>query len=146
MAAPGSRFRSLAEGRPLRSRRILVTTGLRDELPDIPGVGERWGRDLLHCPYCHGHEVRDQPLGVLWWGSGRRPRTERLRRHLRLPAGEGTRPHQRRIHDRRVRRGRAQGRHAFCRFARAYADQTERDHATLVSAVRNGTLPAETGI
>jgi thioredoxin reductase len=42
-----------------------VATGLRDELPDLPGVRERWGRDLLHCPYCHGYEVRDQPLGVL---------------------------------------------------------------------------------
>ena len=52
-------------GSPLTARRILVTTGLRDELPDIPGVSERWGRDLLHCPYCHGYEVRDQPLGVL---------------------------------------------------------------------------------
>jgi thioredoxin reductase len=49
----------------LRARRILVATGLRDELPDLPGVRERWGRDLLHCPYCHGYEVRDQPLGVL---------------------------------------------------------------------------------
>ena len=44
---------------------MLVATGLRDEMPDIPGVRERWGRDLLHCPYCHGYEVRDQPLGVL---------------------------------------------------------------------------------
>ena len=52
-------------GQKLTSRRLLVTTGLRDELPDIPGVLERWGRDLLHCPYCHGYEVRDQPLGVL---------------------------------------------------------------------------------
>ena len=34
-------------------------------MPDIPGVRERWGRDLLHCPYCHGHEVLDQALGVL---------------------------------------------------------------------------------
>ena len=56
---------SLADGSPLRARRVLVTTGLRDELPDVPGVRERWGRDLLHCPYCHGYEVRDQPLGVL---------------------------------------------------------------------------------
>jgi thioredoxin reductase len=55
----------LANGSQLRARRILVATGLRDELPDIPGVRERWGRDLLHCPYCHGYEVRDQPLGVL---------------------------------------------------------------------------------
>jgi thioredoxin reductase len=56
---------TLEGGRILRTRRVLVTTGLRDELPDLPGIRERWGRDLLHCPYCHGHEVRDQPLGVL---------------------------------------------------------------------------------
>ncbi len=49
----------------LAARRILVTTGLRDEVPSIPGISERWGRDLLHCPYCHGYEVRDQRLGVL---------------------------------------------------------------------------------
>jgi thioredoxin reductase len=55
----------LASGRVLRARRILIATGVTDELPDIPGVRERWGRDLLHCPYCHGWEVRDQPLGVL---------------------------------------------------------------------------------
>ena len=47
------------------ARHVLVTTGMRDVLPDGLGVRERWGRDLLHCPYCHGHEVRDQPLGVL---------------------------------------------------------------------------------
>ncbi|MEO5851173.1 MAG: NAD(P)/FAD-dependent oxidoreductase [Nocardioides sp.] len=55
----------LEDGSALRTRRVLITTGLRDEIPDIPGVRERWGRDLLHCPYCHGFEVRDQPLGVL---------------------------------------------------------------------------------
>ena len=55
----------LAGGRRLRARRVVVATGVGDELPDIPGVRERWGRDLLHCPYCHGWEVRDQPLGVL---------------------------------------------------------------------------------
>jgi thioredoxin reductase len=54
-----------AGGRVLNARRILVATGVRDELPDIPGVRERWGRDLLHCPYCHGWEVRDLPIGVL---------------------------------------------------------------------------------
>jgi thioredoxin reductase len=58
-------FVRLAGGRVLRARRILITTGVHDELPDIPGARERWGRDLLHCPYCHGWEVRDQPLGVL---------------------------------------------------------------------------------
>ena len=55
----------LDDGPPLRARRLIVTTGLRDELPDVPGVRERWGHDVVHCPYCHGHEVRDQPLGVL---------------------------------------------------------------------------------
>ncbi|MFJ2914308.1 NAD(P)/FAD-dependent oxidoreductase [Streptomyces sp. NPDC087228] len=54
------------EGGPvLRARRVLVATGLRDELPGIPGVRERWGKDLLHCAYCHAYEVRDQPFAVL---------------------------------------------------------------------------------
>jgi thioredoxin reductase len=55
----------LTEGDVLSARRLLIATGLRDVLPDIPGMRERWGRDLLHCPYCHGYEVRDQPLGVI---------------------------------------------------------------------------------
>ena len=55
----------LADGDVLCARRVLFASGLRDLLPEIPGVRERWGRDLLHCPYCHGYEVRDQPLGVL---------------------------------------------------------------------------------
>jgi thioredoxin reductase len=55
----------LAGGRTLRARRVLVATGLRDELPDVPGLRERWARDVLHCPFCHGYEVRDLPLGVL---------------------------------------------------------------------------------
>lgn len=59
---------ALADGRAVRARRLLVTTGLVDELPDVSGVSERWGRDVLHCPYCHGWEVRDQTIGVL--GSG----------------------------------------------------------------------------
>jgi thioredoxin reductase (NADPH) len=50
------------------ARRLLVATGLVDELPDLPGVAERWGRDVLHCPYCHGWEVRDQPIGILATG------------------------------------------------------------------------------
>jgi thioredoxin reductase len=55
----------LTRGETLSARRILLTTGVTDDLPDLPGVRERWGRDLLHCPYCHGWEVRDQPVGVL---------------------------------------------------------------------------------
>ncbi|MCW2912775.1 MAG: thioredoxin reductase [Actinomycetia bacterium] len=42
-----------------------MTAGLVDELPEVSGVAERWGRDVLHCPYCHGWEVRDQAIGVL---------------------------------------------------------------------------------
>jgi thioredoxin reductase len=55
-------------GQRIAARRLLVATGLRDELPDVPGLRDRWARDVLHCPYCHGWEVRDQPLGVLWGG------------------------------------------------------------------------------
>jgi thioredoxin reductase len=65
----GSGFQVLLDdGDRVSARRLLVTTGLRDELPDIPGLGDRWARDVLHCPYCHGWEVRDQPIGVLWNG------------------------------------------------------------------------------
>ena len=77
----GARFRvMLADGQPVvtggvptrnvLARRLLVTTGLADELPDVPGVAERWGRDVLHCPYCHGWEVRDQVIAVLGSGPG----------------------------------------------------------------------------
>lgn len=58
----------LEDGRQVDARRLLVTTGLTDELPDVPGLVEGWGRDVLHCPYCHGWEVRDQALGVLGTG------------------------------------------------------------------------------
>jgi thioredoxin reductase len=59
---------SLDDASTVRGRRLLVTTGLVDELPDVPGVRERWGRDVLHCPYCHGWEVRDRPIGILATG------------------------------------------------------------------------------
>ncbi|GAA4004017.1 NAD(P)/FAD-dependent oxidoreductase [Streptomyces marokkonensis] len=55
----------LAGGRAVRARRLVVTTGLEDELPTVPGVTERFGRDVLHCPFCHGWEVRDERFGVL---------------------------------------------------------------------------------
>jgi thioredoxin reductase len=56
---------SLADGGTVLARRLLVATGARDELPDVPGLAELWGTDVLHCPYCHGWEVRDQAVGVL---------------------------------------------------------------------------------
>ncbi|MFF1718423.1 NAD(P)/FAD-dependent oxidoreductase [Streptomyces sviceus] len=62
--APGFAV-TLAGGRVVRARRLVVATGLKDELPGVPGVAERFGKDVLHCPYCHGWEVRDQAFGVL---------------------------------------------------------------------------------
>nr|WP_306367545.1 NAD(P)/FAD-dependent oxidoreductase [Nocardiopsis sp. CC223A] len=59
---------TLGGGRVLRARRLLVTTGLSDELPDVAGLRGRWGRDVIHCPYCHGWEVRGQRIGVLSTG------------------------------------------------------------------------------
>ena len=55
----------LASDRTIEAQHVLLATGAADELPDIAGARERWGRDLLHCPYCHGWEVRDRPIGVL---------------------------------------------------------------------------------
>jgi thioredoxin reductase len=70
VACPGTGFQvRLSGGGWVAARRLLVATGLRDELPDIPGLRERWARDVLHCPYCHGWEVRDKRLGVLTDGS-----------------------------------------------------------------------------
>ena len=58
----------LDDGRSFGARRLLVATGGTDVLPDVPGLAERFGRDVLHCPYCHGWEVRDQAIGVLATG------------------------------------------------------------------------------
>jgi thioredoxin reductase/predicted O-methyltransferase YrrM len=49
-------------GHSIVARRVLAATGLVDELPDIDGLAERWGRDVIHCPFCHGFEVRDRPI------------------------------------------------------------------------------------
>jgi thioredoxin reductase len=59
---------TLEDGRAFAARRLLVTTGVVDELPAVPGLRELWGTDVVHCPYCHGHEVRDEPIGVLSTG------------------------------------------------------------------------------
>lgn len=52
----------------LRARRLLLATGLRDELPPVPGFAECWGKSVIHCPFCHGYEVADQPTGI--WNNG----------------------------------------------------------------------------
>ncbi len=56
---------TLADGNRIRGRRVLLATGITDLLPDIPGVRERWGNDVIHCPFCHGWEVRDQRIVVV---------------------------------------------------------------------------------
>ena len=55
----------LAGGAVVRARRILAATGVKDVLPDVPGLRDHWGTGVLHCPYCHGWEVRDQAIGIL---------------------------------------------------------------------------------
>ncbi|MGN6721390.1 MAG: FAD-dependent oxidoreductase [Marmoricola sp.] len=55
----------LTDGSSAFARALVVASGLSDELPDMPGLGELWGSGVLHCPYCHGWEVRGQRLGVL---------------------------------------------------------------------------------
>ena len=56
---------TLDNGDVQQGRRLVIATGAWDELPDIPGVAEGWGHTVIHCPYCHGWEVRGQRIGVL---------------------------------------------------------------------------------
>ena len=55
---------ALADGTRHHARKILLATGVYDELPPIEGLRELWGTGVIHCPYCHGWEVRDQPLAI----------------------------------------------------------------------------------
>ena len=54
----------LDDGSVVRARKLVLATGVVDELPDKPGFEELWGRGVYHCPYCHGWEVRDRPLAA----------------------------------------------------------------------------------
>lgn len=56
---------TLASGETLQGRRLVLAFGISDELPAIPGIAERWGKSVIHCPYCHGYEFSGQRLGVL---------------------------------------------------------------------------------
>lgn len=64
-AGPASMVAALEDGRTVFGRVVIAAAGLADQLPEIPGLAERWGRSVLHCPYCHGWEVRGQRIGVL---------------------------------------------------------------------------------
>ncbi|WP_064747697.1 NAD(P)/FAD-dependent oxidoreductase [Lysobacter antibioticus] len=58
----------LNSGERVSGRKLVLATGVRDVPPDLPGLRERWGRSVLHCPYCHGFEYAGRPLGVLATG------------------------------------------------------------------------------
>jgi thioredoxin reductase len=57
---------TLDDGEEHVARKVVLAFGLHDVLPEIPGLKERWGHSVLHCPYCHGYEFRDRSLGVLY--------------------------------------------------------------------------------
>lgn len=59
---------TMSDGRTERTHRLVLATGVADILPEIDGLAERWGKSVLHCPFCHGYELRDRPLGVLATG------------------------------------------------------------------------------
>jgi thioredoxin reductase len=66
-AADGSlaRFEVMANGKQHLARRLLLATGVKDILPEIPGFAERWGKAVFHCPYCHGYELNQGRIGVI---------------------------------------------------------------------------------
>ncbi|GAA2096806.1 NAD(P)/FAD-dependent oxidoreductase [Kitasatospora saccharophila] len=63
--ADGGFRAGLSDGSAVHARRLLLTTGTTDLLPEVPGLAGRWGRQVVHCPYCHGWEVRDRKIAVL---------------------------------------------------------------------------------
>lgn len=69
----------LASGERHTARRMLLATGLRDELPDIPGLAEQWGRTAALCPYCDGWEVRDQRIAVIATDAGNTHQAQLMR-------------------------------------------------------------------
>jgi thioredoxin reductase len=56
---------AMSDGEILNTRRLILAGGVSDHLPDIPGLKDRWGVSVLHCPYCHGYELDEAPIGVL---------------------------------------------------------------------------------
>lgn len=60
---------ALDDGSIVQADQLLIATGVRDALPAVPGLAERWGKDVVHCPYCHGWEISDQQIGLVATGS-----------------------------------------------------------------------------
>jgi thioredoxin reductase len=99
LARDGARFgvqiSAEAGPRTVAARRLLVATGVRDVLPNVPGLAARWGIDVLHCPYCHGWEVRDQRIGILSTGPAAVHQAllfQQLSRHVTLLRHTGPAP------------------------------------------------------
>lgn len=68
-AAEDDSFRiTLPDGGSVRGRRLILATGVADELPPVDGLAERWGKSAFHCPYCHGYELNEGDIGVLATG------------------------------------------------------------------------------
>lgn len=62
----GSKFTvKTDDGESFTASKLLFTTGVKDILPDLPGLSDCWGITVLHCPYCHGYEVKNVPTGIL---------------------------------------------------------------------------------
>ncbi|MBV4495175.1 NAD(P)/FAD-dependent oxidoreductase [Pseudomonas sp. SWRI12] len=53
------------DGQRYSTQRLLLASGVIDELPDVEGLAQRWGKSVFHCPYCHGYELEQGPIGVL---------------------------------------------------------------------------------
>lgn len=68
VASDGDEFLVSSDEEVLRARAIVLATGVRDTLPETPGLQELWGREAAHCPFCHGHELAGRDVGIL--GSG----------------------------------------------------------------------------
>jgi len=96
----------LADGRSVTARRVLVATGLRDVLPEVPGLAEHWGHSVVHCPYCHGWEVRDEAIGILATGPRLDPPRPPLSPADRRPRVLHPRHRPGRVHAHAVRRTR----------------------------------------
>lgn len=55
----------ISSGEKFKAKKLVIATGIRDLKPDIPGFEECWGISILHCPYCHGYEVKNEVTGIL---------------------------------------------------------------------------------
>lgn len=63
--APDGRLEFRVGSTPISAARLIIATGVRDSLPPVPGLAERWGRSVFHCPYCHGYEMDAGKIGVV---------------------------------------------------------------------------------